>query len=924
MNPDINLTDEQEKAIAHKSGRLRVIACPGSGKTEVIARRVAKLIKDGEKPEGIVAITFTEKAAEELKTRIRKILDVECPERADFGDMFTGTIHGFALDILRELDPYYRTFDVLEDARRVAYVSKSQNYYRRIGLVRLENAYGLKYYNVISQFLKSVDIMLMEQIDPGNLTNKEFAKCFADYMDSLKEDRYFDFATILYNLVYELKNNPEKINLITHRVRHIIVDEFQDVDKLQNTLLELLSPVTESICVVGDDDQGIYHWRGTDVGLIMNFSNPENSAKCTDVALNTNFRSTRAVVELSRQFIENNGSRLPKGMTENPGLKRKYEEGDIQSCEFENEKDELDFIVSKIGELVGTDFLDRNNKPFSLSLSDFAVLTRTNKWAKKIIDRLDREGIPSVAYSGESIFERPEVEFALHSIAYTFECKIRYGKGNYRVPDLSELSGMYSRIFTIDHFPRADTGIFSRNIAALRKEAEDILSKGTKDYLGDLGLQGFYHRILQAMGADRFDFGEKYNYNLACLSRAISDYESVWIRLRASEVKWFFTFMGVYGKSEYTDPQHQDPSIINAVKILTIHKAKGLEFPVVFVPDFIKPNHRTPDRNFVDNVLYDSERYTGTDEDERRVYYTAFTRSEKYLFMTWSRFPEGGVRPRKHHPFLEELPEKYISGPMQLKKSRSGYPDRRTATGEYSTSYSELTSYLRCPNDFLLRNVYGYNAGVPAGFGYGTNIHNVLNMIHRDYIRNEKVPDMDEVVAMVDRMFHLRYATDAMSDNMKKAAERVVRSYVAEHSKDFSRILETEKRFEFVLGEALIAGQIDLLKKTNPDGSLKEVEIIDFKTEKIDGVYSADYDRQLRYYALACLKSLNLKPQKAIVHHLDDDSITQVDISDVELTKTVAEVGKTVDNILKKKFPPSPESKKCDGCDYRKLCSYRS
>ena len=141
MNPDINLTDEQEKAIAHKSGRLRVIACPGSGKTEVIARRVAKLIKDGEKPEGIVAITFTEKAAEELKTRIRKILDVECPERADFGDMFTGTIHGFALDILRELDPYYRTFDVLEDARRVAYVSKSQNYYRRIGLVKLERAY---------------------------------------------------------------------------------------------------------------------------------------------------------------------------------------------------------------------------------------------------------------------------------------------------------------------------------------------------------------------------------------------------------------------------------------------------------------------------------------------------------------------------------------------------------------------------------------------------------------------------------------------------------------------------------------------------------------------------------------------------------------------------------------------------------------
>lgn len=922
---NLKLTDSQEAAIEHESGRLRVIACPGSGKTEIIARRVAKLIEKGEQPEGIVAITFTEKAAEELKRRIRKILDQECPERTDFGGMFIGTIHAFSLDLLRELDPYYRTFDVLDEAKRVAYISKGDVYYQKVKLVRLEKAEKLKHYQVIYRFLKSVDITLMERIDPADLSNTRFRECLEDYLRTTKEDRYFDFTTIIHRLVKELKEHPEKVPLTLHRTRHIIVDEFQDVDKLQNELIELLSKNARSVCVVGDDDQGIYNWRGTDVGIMRNFCPAGGKGKeCTDIPLNINFRSTDGVVNLSRRFIEHNATRLPKKMVHNGELERRYEKGDIQYGLFDSEKQELDYIVSKIRELNGTDFLDKRNRHFSLSLRDFAVLTRTNDWAAKVMDRLDREGIDSIAYSGESIFERPEVQLAMDCIAYVFGCQRLNSDWEKYEPDERRLRKDYQRIFSQDRFPGADPVIFTRKLNVLRDEAARIAKRENKDYLPDLGLQGFYHRILEAMGADRFDFGEVFSYDLASLSRAISDYESVWVRLRASEVKWFFSFMGAYGKSVYTDSQHQDAPIINAVRILTIHKAKGLEFPVVFIPDFVKRRHWPPSDTFVDGNLYDHERYAGDDEDERRVYYTALTRSEKYIFLTGSRIAEGGKNERRPHPFLAELPDAFISDPVPLSRPRSGFPERLEVEGEYSTSYSELINYIRCPNDFLLRNIYGYNAGVPAAFGYGTNVHNVLNMIHREYIRSNRIPDENEIGLIVDRMFHLRYATGSMTEKMKESAKQVVIRYVAEHSRDFTRILETEKRFEFVLGEALIGGQIDLLKRLAPDGSIREVEIIDFKTDRSDSVYSADYERQLRYYAIACGASLNLVPKKAVVHHLDEGSKTEVDISEPVLENTRSEVKQVVSDILRKKFPAKPDKGTCSECDYRLLCPYKA
>ncbi len=926
MEDKFEFTDEQKKAIAHTKGHLRIIACAGSGKTEVVSRRIANLIKSGVKPKNIVAFTFTEKAADELKSRIRKVLQDECPERADFGEMYVGTIHSFCFDMLQELDPVYKSYAVLDEAKRVAYVSKYRNFSRlNLWPLRYSSVSGkpLSYYTTINRFLYSYDIVMMEDIDSDKLSNTHFKSAYTEYRKMLEEDKYLDFSSMIYTLVHLLRNNKSKLKKFNEIVKHLVLDEYQDVNKLQETLVELISFGADSVCVVGDDDQCIFQWRGSHVGNIIGFKEKYSKKyNVVDYPMNVNFRSTEAIVHTAEKFIKHNKNRLSiKKMTFNPELKRIYEVGDIIHKHFDDEKEEFEFIKKKISKLLGTDFIDKKNKLFSLSLGDFAILVRTNEDAAKIVAFLEKEKIDCIAYSGESIFGSSEVDFAMDCIAYVFDT----GRGfSDNPPDIKVLKSKYLLVFNKVKYNDANEKNFEKKIIEIKKGINKIKAKSPKDYLGDLGLQAVYHKILGSFGAENFDFGEVYNYNLAALSQAISDYESVWIRLRTEEIKDFFHFARAYGEGHYTDLSHSDPSLINVVKVLTVHKAKGLEFPVVFFPGLVEKREKNPPASFVDPNLYNIENYTGTEEDERRIFYTALTRSEKYLFLTGAIRRAGKKGNYEPHKFIAELDKKFFSDDIPLKRMRSGHPPRSNKTAIYPTSFSQLTTFDRCPKDFKLRNIFGYNAGVPAAFGYGTNIHNILNIIHKDYIEEKKIPSNRDIEQVFDKVFKLRYATKKIQDNMKKAAEKLVKNYVDIHKKEFNRILETEKQFEFVQDEAIISGQIDLLKKIDESGQVTEVEIIDFKTEndKPNKIYELDHIKQLRFYAIACLKSLGLSPKKACIHHLDTNRNEKeyVDISEKNLEKTKKEISSDVKHILSKNFHPKP-SKICKNCDYRYLCA---
>lgn len=910
MKKPLDFTKEQLKAIEHDTGGLQLIACAGAGKTEVVSRRIARLIQKGVKPSEIVAFTFTEKAADEMKTRIRNILDAECPERADFGDMYIGTIHSFCFFMLKELEPRYKSFDVMDEAQRVALVSQPDNYYNKLKLVAFEHRDGIRKYTVINRFLGSIDIIRDERIDPDKLTDKTFAEAYTHYIDLLDHRRYLDFAEMIARLV-NLLENKEVAHRLHEKIKHLVVDEYQDVNKIQEALVEIISKGCKSVCVVGDDDQCVYQWRGSDPNYIINFEKRYfKRFHIEKIPIETNFRSTQAIVHTASQFISRNKMRLSKTMKTPEKPVRIYEKGDIIHQHFKDEAEEFEFICDTIKKIEGAHFVDKKGVQFSLSLFDIAILVRTNEDAAKIIPYLERYNIDFVLGGGKYIFESPEVQLARGCMVYLFSAD----EDQQITPE--SLLEEYTSVFPKSTFKLANPKRFIEKMKRIKKEVEEITEKGDKDYLQN-GLQIFYHAILNALGIEDFPFPQSYYYNLAVLSQAISDYESVWIRLRAKEVKYFFGFLSAFAQSHYTETMHSDPSLIKAVKIMTVHKAKGLEFPVVFLPGLVTKRAPNPPVTYVDKDLYDEARYIGNIEDERRVFYTAMTRSEKYLFMTGAKIREGRKKEYDPHAFIGEIEREYVTNTLPTFRKVSTLSPRATNGYIYPLSFSEINIYNRCPYDFRLRHIFGYNAGVPVTFGYGTNVHNILNVIHKKYKKSP--PTEEEIDHIFDNMFHMRYATSAIAENMKKAGRRIVKNYVKKHGEKFQEILETEKQFEFVLGEALISGQIDLIKRFDETKSISDIEIIDFKTEK-NKSYSLDYETQLRLYSIACIQSLGLNPKKAAVHHLDTGDKDYVMITPEKLAETKNHVADRVDRIfVRKDFPPN-RGRQCTECDYEKIC----
>ena len=920
MTSGIVLSDVQKRVINHDHGHLRIVACPGSGKTEVVSRRVAELIKKGVLSKNIIAFTFTEKAAESLKLRIRKILEEQCPGRSDFGDMYIGTIDAFCLYTIKQLKPEYRSFEMLDSARRTAFVDR---WYYRMGLGDMQTKNTLKKWDTIRMFCDSVDRLITEAVDVSQISDHTFVKCYENYVKKLEEEKFFDFISIIRTLLNLLQYDKDALHQLNASVKHVVFDEYQDVNKLQEDLLGFLSKGAESVCVVGDDDQNIFQWRGSNIKHIIDFPNKYVKHGVTTEKLDINYRATDGLVDIANKLIEHNNTRVSKDMKAFDGQNRTFEYGDIVYNHFDTDKNEFDFILQTIHNLKNTDFIDKNGKNYALSYHDMAVIVRTNEDAARIISFLKQNDIPCIADSGSSVFDDPIVSLTTDCICYVFS-----SPGYTTETEIPELENLVQRYQSI---VGKDTVKFSKNLKNVKRRADEIIRKEYSDWLPNLGLQEFFQRVLNAMGAESGIFNEADLYHLAVLSKVISDYEYVYQTLRAREVAGLKWFIRQFADAHYSDPTHNDPTLVDAIRVLTIWKAKGLEFPIVFVPSFVNTLKPYKNTYFVDDCLYERERYDGDIEDKRRAYYTAITRSQKYLFLTGARKriivvkSNPSKREIQPHPFIKELKNDRVSPLHYTQKPNSKYVPFVQSEGTFPTSYSAMSIYERCPYDYKLRNILGFNAGVPTAFGYGTNIHNIMNVIHSDFIRNKKVPTDDEIDGIFDKMFYMRFAPSSQNENMKKAGSKVVKNYVKLHKKDFGRILETEKRFEFVMGKALISGDIDLLKKTNKDGKIMEVEIIDFKTDKQreDGMYELDYSEQVQFYSYAARMSLGYRPEMAAIHHLDTDERDHVDISDKKLEETMRHIEDNVERITSRSFDATPETKKCTGCDFRALCHYK-
>lgn len=421
-------------------------------------------------------------------------------------------------------------------------------------------------------------------------------------------------------------------------------------------------------------------------------------------------------------------------------------------------------------------------------------------------------------------------------------------------------------------------------------------------------------------------------------SELILDFESVHQWVTPYDMRDFAYYLGYWATREANDIRHQDLGAQDAVQISTIHQAKGLEWPVVFIPTLTNRRFPSQRRNRGTEHLMESDECTGRVsvrnnspeaqerfDEELRLWYVALTRSKKYLFIS-------GIECTRTHTsqFASNIQHDYVCTDPQTVFSRPNRIDPSVPIDAtiLPTNFSDLRYYWDCPKDYLLRRLMGFSPGVNESYGYGQQIHNLLALLH-ETLPNSNVDDA-WIESQVDGHFNLRYTRGEPLEAMKAAAKRILKNYLHDDPELRSKVLHAEKPFEFIIGDAMISGTIDLLNKADPAGENEaKVEIVDFKTGKSgDDLAAAErrshVQQQLQMYAIATQDALGLEPLKATAHflyanqpHIKED----VELSEEQMENMKHQIANTVTAIKQGRFPLCASKTRCTSCDFKAICN---
>lgn len=906
-------TEQQQQAINHLDGNLQVIACAGSGKTQVISQRIVKILLEradaGIGPENIVAFTFTDKAAAELKDRIHRLCREQLGHDRGLADMFVGTIHGFCLDLLQTYEHRYLKYSVLSDVQQRLLIDRHCN---ESGLTDLTTHDGkpLKRWVDSRLYQKLLAMVREAQIDETALGAHPIRAALTKYHELLHRKRYLDYSMLLTEAVQSLMQDAALRQKIADRVKYLIVDEYQDVNPLQEALITLLHSLGTQVCVVGDDDQTIYQWNGSDIGNILGFR--DRYPDVAQVAMGDNFRSSCGVVDSARRVVEANADRLPKTMLSH-GM-QPYEQGDLLALRFASPEEEAQWIVGKIQALRGVAFTERDEAR-GLTWSDCAILLRSVKnSAEPIVQALRAAGIPYLIKGMSRLFETPEVLAATGVFSYlTDQIDGQALRNLWMQADLGIDAASLDQAVTWLDAERTDWP--NRWLTSERSLQHTYLGFLERIALREEGIPGD-----ALLGRTR---GEIVYYNLGKFSQIITDYELIHYHSDATSLYVGFSGFLRHQAPDYYPEGWEDAGYArpDAVQIMTVHQAKGMEYPVVFVPNLVKnrfPARRVGGRRW-DHIIPSAAivgagRYLGSEEDERRLFYVALTRSKKYLFCSWA--PEQKKGYDKASPFLREFVSAgyALTGEPALPDPVRVEPRPAVERGEIALTFSELKYFFECAYQFKLRFLYGFNPGYNERLGYGKSLHDALAEVHRRVLDGEHL-DAVAVPGLLDTHLHLPFAWDELRDDMRTRADKVLRRYFQENGELLDKIEHAEKTIELKLAEGVVVhGRIDLIRRTDT----QQIIVIDFKST--DRAQEEETSRdQLHIYALGYQQLTGQPADLVEIYNLDEGAGASVrELVDTSLLAStearVVSAGKTI----REGGLCRPAA--CAGCDFRGIC----
>ena len=635
------LNDKQQEAVLATEGPCLVIAGAGSGKTKVLTHKIAYEIANGVRPWNILAITFTNKAADEMKERIEKLIGDAAK------DLWMGTFHSICVKILRRyIDRIgYKTdfviFDTSDQKTLIKECIKALKvddklFTDRGVLTEISNgknemlepkAYGVKY--------------------AGDFRREKIAELYELYQQKLKENNALDFDDIINLTIKILTENPDVLDYYTEKFQYVLVDEYQDTNKAQFMLVSMLASKYGNITAVGDNDQGIYSFRGADISNILNFERDFPGTKI--IKLEQNYRCTGNILKAANAVIKHNENKYDKKLwTQN-------EEGKIP-CIYngEDEYDEARYIVEQIEHLKREEYYKN---------SDFVVLYRMNAQSRAIEDILMREGLPYKVIGGLKFYERKEIKDIIaylrliHNTADNLslkriinEPKRGIGKTSLeKVQEISENSGipMYEIIKDADKYELSRVYAYSREfieqIEYLREQKDKIkISDLIKETLNKTGYTKALELENSVEAETRIENLEEF------LTVAIEFEEQEADNTLAEFLENITLSSDIDGMEDQED----------SVTLMTLHSAKGLEFPVVFLVG-------------MEEGIFPGYKSIGEPqalEEERRLFYVGITRAKQYLYLTCAKHRTifGATSYNQVSRFVQEIPEELLEGYAEI------------------------------------------------------------------------------------------------------------------------------------------------------------------------------------------------------------------------------------------------------------------
>jgi len=682
------LNDEQRRAVEQIEGPCMIVAGAGSGKTRVLTYKIAFLIESGINPYEMLALTFTNKAANEMKQRIRKLAG------ANAENLWMGTFHSVFAKILRieaqhiGFDRNFTIYDDDDSEKLVEGIMKELGFSTDNPKPRTVNSY--------IKGLKNKLILPEDFVTVSNPFEKIVAPVYREYQQRLMKNNAMDFDDLLINPILLFRGNPDVLQKYQNRFKFILVDEYQDTNRAQYEIVKMLASGHGNISVVGDDAQSIYRWRGAEIENILKFETDFQDTKV--FKLEQNYRSTKSILSLADEVIKNNKRQIKKTLfTDN-------EEGEqVSLTEVLSDRDEGAMIVKWILSEI------QNRK---LNFKDFVILYRTNAQSRVIEDALRTNSIPYIIVGGVKFYQRREIKDVLAYLkvlvnpkddeAMTRILKLREGIGEQTVEKIKNMAKEIAKSI-------------AELLLAMLEENEASTKKQTKIEAELMRVAGILKKYNEVK--DGFSPSE--------LARSVVDEIGILRELRnegtdESMDRMYNVQELLSGISEYTDNNEgatlegflQEVSLVtdidkydenkNAVTLMTTHSSKGLEYPVVFITgleDGIFP---------LSSSMLEQEEM----EEERRLFYVAITRAMQKLYMTYAlqRYRFGSVSYQMKSRFLNEIDTsklKYVkSTAMTRHKSRSVQEEGSSIKYEY---------YKDSGKDDVLSEIFREDVGVKKG-----------------------------------------------------------------------------------------------------------------------------------------------------------------------------------------------------------------